>query len=268
MVGERRRVLGGLLLAGLLLAGVSAASLLMPDRRPASIDLAVSQAELPAPEALVQSGWTACTATHAGVAVEVAGNSYPRRVNRSAVVVRGGEGLWLIATPPGDGLGARRQRLASSELTTDAAKIPSVPMEWLALLPVMPAPPDGAAASSAALPATPDAAVGGLCVELDTAHGRGPRVWLVDSTGDVSLPPPGERQIAVEPGRGALVMTGTWASVVDTAPMLLDSFGSLHRLPDEPAALARIGYPTAALPAVPQSWLDLFADGLALSPTS
>src|SRR5688500_14851561 len=60
-------------------------------------------ASLPTADALVDDGWTACTAAGAGITVVLEQEPHVEELSGSAFLVRSGSRLWLITTAPGVG---------------------------------------------------------------------------------------------------------------------------------------------------------------------
>ncbi|MFN8190855.1 MAG: type VII secretion protein EccB [Nocardioidaceae bacterium] len=113
----------------------------------------------------------------------------------------------------------------------------------------------------------PVAAVGEACVQLVAATDAPPRVTLAELPGDratasgVSV---GTSAVGMDPGSGALIVAGDWGQTQGGSPFLVDSKGRAYPLL-VPAA-QRLGYDGVDPTHVPDGWLELFADGVTLSP--
>ena len=105
------------------------------------------------------------------------------------------------------------------------------------------------------------------CAELDAAHGRAPMARLTQAADpDPSSPgiDPGRKVVAVDPGRGAYVLSGGWDDTGHGAPYVIDAKGRANPLSGAGAA-GQLGYDGFPVPVVPDSWLDLLDAGVELS---
>jgi hypothetical protein len=112
------------------------------------------------------------------------------------------------------------------------------------------------------------------CAQLDVEHGRAPRVWLAGSpTGTAAVPepdaddpvPPEERRVTVERGHGAFVLSGTWDDIESDEPYVVDPLGKAYSLVGGSTTLEKLRYDLDDAPLVPDEWVALFDDGVALS---
>jgi hypothetical protein len=112
------------------------------------------------------------------------------------------------------------------------------------------------------------------CAELDAATGRAPRVWLAgDPAADAASPELGsdgqieplERRVTVDRGHGVFVEDGTWDDAVADSPWVVDPLGKADQLLGGPITLDKLGYDPGKAPVVPDEWVDLFDQGVALS---
>jgi len=109
--------------------------------------------------------------------------------------------------------------------------------------------------------------LGQLCAQLVAAAGERPGVRIVQNpTGDASaeLVPLGHRSPMVDEGAGAYVLSGGWDQTVGGEPYLVDPKAQRYPLVG-PDTAARLGYGDYAVPNVPDSWMELFREGVALS---
>jgi len=112
--------------------------------------------------------------------------------------------------------------------------------------------------------------LGEQCARLDAAEDSAPRVQLVgDPTGDASAAevPAGTTSVRVDAGRGAFVYSGDWSDAASGAPFLMDAKGLAYPLVGAGAA-DQLGYAAVATPVVPDTWVQLFRTGVALSQDS
>jgi hypothetical protein len=313
---------------------------------------------LPKTKQFIESGWTACTADDAGIAVDVSTSQKVDRSTSEAIVVKSADRYWLIATSSSreaDDQRAYRYPIAAGvndNLFVDydlgpTAEAVDVPAEWLALFPeggeigpggfgvplgtgAVDAPVPGAQVGDYVVGADgagamvidhgfqaldpfalavlenlpegsgvtrldqpmptsyrrstfagshwPDAELGALnsqpCAQLDAEHGRAPRVWLAgDPTGSAAAPaaddddpiPAGQRRLSIERGHGAFVLSGTWDEAESDEPYVIDPLGKAYSLVGGPITLDKLRYDLDDAPLVPDEWVALFDDGVALS---
>jgi hypothetical protein len=105
------------------------------------------------------------------------------------------------------------------------------------------------------------------CAELDAEHGRAPMARLTQATDpDPSAAGigPARKVVAVDPGRGAYVLSGGWDDTDHGAPYVIDAKGRANPLSGANAA-GQLGYDGYPVPVVPDSWLDLLDAGVELS---
>ena len=74
----------------------------------------------------------------------------------------------------------------------------------------------------------------------------------------------GTTSIRVDAGRGAYVLSGDWSDESAGAPFLMDAKGQAYRLVGVGAA-EQLGYGSVDAPVVPDTWVQLFRPGVALS---
>ncbi len=114
---------------------------------------------------------------------------------------------------------------------------------------------------------TLEAEQGDLCVQLVMEVGEVPRALLgvdpAEGAGAEELDRV-ERTQSVDPGRGAFVLSGGWDNPAFGTPHVIDAKATAYEV--EPViAVPRLGYDVAGAPVAPQSWLDLFQQGVLLS---
>jgi type VII secretion protein EccB len=107
---------------------------------------------------------------------------------------------------------------------------------------------------------------GDPCAQLTAEHGETPVAQLVgpgdDSTGaDVAE---GEKDPVVDPGRGAYVLSGSWADTDEGSPFVIDAKGRVDPLVGQGTA-DLLGYADHPVVVVPDTWTKLFACGVNLS---
>lgn len=115
--------------------------------------------------------------------------------------------------------------------------------------------------------ATPAAGLGGPCAVLDAQVGRAPMVLLAQSpTGEASPAevPAGERDVTVQTGLGAYVLSGSWRDGSAGEPFLIDTNAVRYPLVGSDAA-SSLGYGDVDPPVVPDTWLELLTPGTELS---
>jgi hypothetical protein len=112
------------------------------------------------------------------------------------------------------------------------------------------------------------------CAQLDVDTGRIPHVWLAgDAHGDAAAPqlgtdgsiPADERRVRLDRGHGAFVLDGTWDETEASSPIVIDPLGKAFQITDVPVTLANLGYDEDTAPVVPDEWVSLFDQGVALS---
>ena len=112
------------------------------------------------------------------------------------------------------------------------------------------------------------------CAQLDAGPERVPYAWLAGDPDSVAVSPPadaedpipvGERRISVDRGHGAFGMSGSWDQTASDATYVVDPLGKAYSLVGGPITLDKLGYDKADAPLVPDSWVALFDDGVALS---
>ena len=124
----------------------------------------------------------------------------------------------------------------------------------------------------------PDTAVGSLnsapCAQLDVAPGAIPHVWLAGSpSGDAVSPardaegaiPADQRRVTIDRGHGAFVQDGTWDQTESDSTLVIDPLGKAYPLVGGPITLEKLGYDPSTAPVVPDEWVSLFDEGVALS---
>jgi len=124
----------------------------------------------------------------------------------------------------------------------------------------------------------PDTAVGSLnsapCAQLDVAPGAIPHVWLAGSpSGEAVSPardaegaiPADQRRVTIDRGHGAFVQDGTWDQTESDSTLVIDPLGKAYPLVGGPITLEKLGYDPSTAPVVPDEWVSLFDEGVALS---
>lgn len=109
--------------------------------------------------------------------------------------------------------------------------------------------------------------LGEQCAQLDAVPESAPRVQLAgDPTGDASAVevPADTTSVRVDAGRGAFVYSGDWSEQTSGAPFLMDAKGLAYPLVGAGAA-DQLGYASVSAPVVPDTWVQLFRTGMALS---
>jgi type VII secretion protein EccB len=104
------------------------------------------------------------------------------------------------------------------------------------------------------------------CAQLDAEHDRAPMARLAQATDPDAAAGigPARKAVAVDPGRGAYVLSGGWDDTDHGAPYVIDAKGRANPLSGAGAA-GQLGYDGYPVPVVPDSWLDLFDAGVELS---
>lgn len=105
------------------------------------------------------------------------------------------------------------------------------------------------------------------CAQLEPVAGEQPGVRLATSpsedasSGGLSAE---RKEISVDAGRGAYVLSGGWDDEVSGAPYVIDAKGRSYPLVGDSVA-DRLGYADYDAPVVPDAWVELFDEGVALS---
>jgi hypothetical protein len=106
------------------------------------------------------------------------------------------------------------------------------------------------------------------CALLVTDPGGVPGVELVQNPGDelsaAGLDDPLLIDYSIEDGRGAYVQSGDWDDVSGLQSYVVDPRGTAYSLRDE-QTVEKLGYDEVPVPLVPDSWVELFGTGVALS---
>ena len=105
------------------------------------------------------------------------------------------------------------------------------------------------------------------CARLQPEPGESPVVELgTDPTDEASSTAvdAGERSVAVDPGRGAYVLSGDWSDRSGGSPYLIDAKGNANAMVGLGAA-DLLGYAGYDAPVVPDAWIELFDEGVPLS---
>lgn len=106
------------------------------------------------------------------------------------------------------------------------------------------------------------------CARLVTDPGGVPGVELVQNPGDdisaADLEDPLQIGYSIEDGRGAFVHTGDWDDVTGLRSYVVDPRGTAYSLEDA-QTIEKLGYDDAPVPLVPDTWVELFGEGVALS---
>ena len=111
------------------------------------------------------------------------------------------------------------------------------------------------------------AAAGERCAVLELASGERPRVQLAGSpvpAASAALVEPGRVRVEVDPGAGAHVASGDWADTSSESLWAIDQKGRASELVGEETPTL-LGYAAVDPPLVPDSWIELFDRGVALS---
>ena len=105
------------------------------------------------------------------------------------------------------------------------------------------------------------------CAQLTAEQGVAPVAQLVSPADTTAVDPvaAGRKEQAVDPGRGAYVLSGDWTGrSTDTQPFLVDAKGRANPLVGAGAA-GQLGYAEVDVPVVPDTWVELFDCGVNLS---
>ncbi len=112
-----------------------------------------------------------------------------------------------------------------------------------------------------------DDETGEHCALLVAAEGEKPiALMATDPTEAASaegLVAPAER-VTVDPGHGAFVMSGGWDDVTGAQSYVVDAKGAAYAL-DGPTVDDSLGYGSYPAPLVPDPWIEVLEDGVALS---
>jgi Type VII secretion system ESX-1, transport TM domain B len=109
--------------------------------------------------------------------------------------------------------------------------------------------------------------VGEHCARLLPEAGEVPVVELgTDPAEEASAASvePDTRSVSVDPGRGAYVLSGDWDDTTEGSPYLIDAKGNANALVGLGTA-DLLGYAGYEAPVVPDSWVELFDEGVSLS---
>lgn len=109
--------------------------------------------------------------------------------------------------------------------------------------------------------------VGEQCARLEPEFGSVPGVVLVELPEDEASAAEvegGQRDVTVDPGKGAFVLSGGWESSQVGEPFVIDAKGYSYALIGTDA-VTNLGFGDDDAPVVPDSWLELFVEGEALS---
>ncbi len=105
------------------------------------------------------------------------------------------------------------------------------------------------------------------CALLETAPGEAPRAQVaVDPVGGAAAADlgAGEREVEVEPGGGAYVMSGGWSDVESGSRWAVDQEGRANALVGDETPML-LGYGGYAPVLVPDAWVELLGTGVPLS---
>lgn len=109
---------------------------------------------------------------------------------------------------------------------------------------------------------------GERCAQLVAEPGAAPVVRLVqDPEGEAAATGRQGESVAVDAGAGAYVFSGGWTDGTRGSPFVVDAKGVAYPL-EGPTAATQLGYGGFAAPVVPDSWVELFTGGVALSRTA
>ncbi|MCW2795084.1 type VII secretion protein EccB [Nocardioides sp.] len=108
---------------------------------------------------------------------------------------------------------------------------------------------------------------GQTCALLQPVAGSAPAVQVAtDPTGNASATEvaAGRKELWVDKGRGAYVLSGTWDDTTGGRPFVIDNKALRYELVG-PGVADRLGYGGYAVPVVPDPWVELFRPGVPLS---
>jgi type VII secretion protein EccB len=109
---------------------------------------------------------------------------------------------------------------------------------------------------------------GEVCAQLRAEREGRPRVLLAQAPAEEASAEgvePGDKEPVVDSGHGAYVMSGGWGESADSAePFLVDERGRAYPLVG-PGTAGKLGYADEDWVLVPDSWVELFDEGVELS---
>jgi hypothetical protein len=109
---------------------------------------------------------------------------------------------------------------------------------------------------------------GQLCAQLDARHDDVPLVDLAANPTDgaevADTVAPGEKELDIERGRGAFVRVGNWDETTSESTYVIDPRGRAYALVGADT-VANLGYAKSDETTIPDTWLKLFSEGVALS---
>ncbi|MCW2765200.1 MAG: hypothetical protein JWO11_1159 [Nocardioides sp.] len=108
---------------------------------------------------------------------------------------------------------------------------------------------------------------GQTCALLQPVAGEAPAVQIATApTGNASadVVPAHRKELWVDRGRGAYVLSGAWDGTASGRPFLIDRRTLRYELVG-PGAADRLGYGDYDVPVVPDPWVELFSPGVPLS---
>ena len=193
---------------------------------------------------------------------------YPPGVQVGDFWVDGDEGLVLTQTGP----------MRLSEFALQVYRNSPVPSTKPGKPGTLPRPLDGDPPPLSEEPRTyddaswPDATLEQItydpCALLVTDPGGVPGVELVQNPGDdlsaAALEDPLQIAYSIEDGRGAFVHTGDWDDVTGLRSYVVDPRGTAYSLEDA-QTIEKLGYDAVPVPLVPDTWVELFVEGVDLS---
>jgi len=109
--------------------------------------------------------------------------------------------------------------------------------------------------------------IGEQCAQLLAEPGELPRAVLVQDPGEhasAAEVEAGDREVTVDPGHGAFVLSGGWHDPEVGEPFVMDAKGFSYALIGTDA-VDNLGFGDYDAPVVPDSWLHLFEEGEELS---
>jgi type VII secretion protein EccB len=116
----------------------------------------------------------------------------------------------------------------------------------------------------------PEDVPGETCAQLVPQAGETPGVRLGTLIGAEAegspedAVPEGRKSQHVQAGRGAYLLSGDWEDTTEGTPFVIDSTGKAYELVGAGTA-RQLGYDGYDAPVVPDSWVDLFEEGVLLS---
>lgn len=109
---------------------------------------------------------------------------------------------------------------------------------------------------------------GQVCARLDARHADVPLVDLAGDPDDTAAVgedvDPGLKRVDIDRGRGAFVRVGDWDETTSSSAYVIDPRGQSYALVGGDT-VAKLGYDGTEESFVPDSWLKLFSQGVALS---